>query len=51
MTLVEALLCTQLNKLTWKIDLIFQKESSKQGCNDTVFQHFVDELKHCNSDM
>ena len=26
-------------------------ESPKKGSNDTVFQHFVDELKHCNLDM
>ena len=26
-------------------------ESPKEDFNDTVFWHFVDELKHCNSDM
>ena len=24
---------------------------SRKGFNDTVFQHFVEELKHCNLDM
>ena len=26
-------------------------ESPKEGFDDTVFQHFLDELKHCNPDM
>ena len=24
---------------------------SKKSFNDTIFHHFVDELKHCNPDM
>ena len=39
------------NKLTWKTDFIFQTKSPKEGFNNSVFQHFVDELKHCNPDM
>ena len=26
-------------------------ESSKEGFKDTVFQHFLDEIKCCNPDM
>ena len=26
-------------------------ESPKEDFNDIIFQHFVDELKHCNSNM
>ena len=30
---------------------MFHLESSKESFIDTVFQHFVDELKHCKMDM
>ena len=40
------------NILTSEINPISSKvlESSK-GFNDTVFHHFLNELKHCNPDM
>ena len=49
-TLVRTMLRTQL-KQTWKIDLIFQRESSNKGFNDIIFQQFVDELEHCHPDI
>ena len=39
MKLVKTLLCTQLKQTNLEIE-------SKKGFNETVFQHFVDELKH-----
>ena len=45
MKLVKTLLPTQLKHTNLEIDLIFQTASSK-GFNDTVSQHFQDELKH-----
>ena len=35
----------QTNLENW---LHFSTESPKEGFNDTVFQHFIDELKHYN---
>ena len=32
-------------KLTWKMTP-YSAESPKEGFNDTVFQHFADELKY-----
>ena len=49
--LVKNLLHTQLKQTCLKIHIIFQTESSKKAFHDAIFQHFVDELKHCNSDM
>ena len=49
--LVKNLLHTQLKQTSLKIGIIFQTQSSKKAFHDTIFQHFVDELKHCNSDM
>ena len=49
-TLVRTMLRTQL-KQTWKIDLIFQRESTNKGFNEIIFQQFVDELKHWNPDI
>ena len=37
-----------MNLKNW---LYISTESPKQGFNGAVFQHFVDELKHCNHDM
>ena len=31
--------------------LLISTESPKEGFNNTVLQHFLDELKHCNLDM
>ena len=36
------------NKWTWKTGFTFQQNKVFNGA---VFQHFVDELKHCNHDM
>ena len=41
----------QLKQPNLENRLHISRESPKEGFNDTVFQHFVDELKHCNSDM
>ena len=46
MKLVKTLLPTQLKHTNLEIDLIFQTVSSKEGFNDTISQHFQDELKH-----
>ena len=46
MKLVKTLLPTQLKHTNLEIDLIFQTASSKEGFNDTISQHFLDELKH-----
>ena len=48
MKLVKTLLHTQLKQMNLKNWLYISK---KQGFNGAVFQHFVDELKHCNHDM
>ena len=45
MKLVKTLLHTQLKQMNLKNWLYI---STKQGFNGAVFQHFVDELKHCN---
>ena len=47
MKLVKTSLHTQLKQTNLKIDFI----SQQQPFNDTVLQHFMDELKHCNVDM
>ena len=41
----------QLKQPNLENRLHISTESPKEDFNDTVFQHFVDELKHCNSDM
>ena len=51
MKLVQTLLRTQLKQTNLENRLHVLTESPKKGFNDTVFQHFIDELKHCNSDM
>ena len=48
---MKTLLRTQLKQTNVENQIYISTESSKEGFNDTVFQHFVDELKHCNSDM
>ena len=51
MELVKTSLRTQLKQTSLQNRLYISTEIPKEGFNDTVFQHFVDELKHCNSDM
>ena len=51
MKLVKTLLHTQLKQMNLKNWLYISTESPKQGFNGAVFQHFVDELKHCNHDL
>ena len=48
--LVKSQLHTKLKQTNLDNRPYISTESPK-GFNDTVFQHFVDELKHCNSDM
>ena len=45
--------CCIFNKniLTSEINPISSKVLSSKGFNDTVFHHFLNELKHCNPDM
>ena len=42
---------TLLHKTNLENRLHISTESPKQGFNDTVLQHFVNEVKHCNLDM
>ena len=51
MKLVKTLLHTQVKQTNLENQLRISVESPKEGFNDTVFQHLVDELKHCTSDM
>ena len=51
MKLVQTSLRTQLKQTNLENRLHVSIESPKEGFNDTTFQHFTDELKHCNSDM
>ena len=51
MKLLKTLLGTQLKQINLKNQLYISTESPKEGFNDTVSQHFVNELKHCNKDM
>ena len=51
MKLVKTFLRTQLKQTYLENRLHFSTESPKKGFNDTTFQHFADELKHCNSNM
>ena len=51
MRLEKTSLLTHLKQTNLKNWLHISIESSKEGFNDTVFQHFVDELKHCNLDI
>ena len=48
---MKTLLRTQLKQTNVENQIYISTESPKEGFNDTVFQYFVDELKHCNSDM
>ena len=51
MKLVKNSLRTRLKQTNLENWFHISKESPKEGLNDTVFQYFADELKHCNSDM
>ena len=51
MKLLKTLLHTQLKQTNLENRLHISTISPKEGFNDNVFQLFVDELKHCNSDM
>ena len=42
---------TQLKQTNLENQLHISTKSPKEVCNDTDFQHFVVELKHCNLDM
>ena len=44
--LVKTQLCVQLKQTNLKSQLYVSTESQKEGFNETVFQNFVDELKH-----
>ena len=50
MKLMKISLLTQLKQTNLENWLQISTDSPKDF-NDPVFQHFVDELKHCNSDM
>ena len=50
MKLVKTLFCTQLSQANRENWLHISTESQK-GFKDAVFQHSVDELKHCNPDV
>ena len=45
------MLCTQLKQTNLESWLHISTESSKESFDDTVFQHFVNELKHFNPEM
>ena len=49
MILVKTSLCTQLKQTNLENRLHISTESPKEGFNDTVFQHYMDKLRHCNS--
>ena len=49
--LVKTMLLAQLKQTNLENQLFISTESPKEGFNDTVLQHFLDELKHCNLDM
>ena len=51
MKLVKALLHTQLKQANLENQLHISTESRKIYVNDTVFQHFVDDLKQCKLDI
>ena len=51
MKLVKTSLRTQLIQTNLENWYHIPTKSPKEGFNDAVFQHFVDELKYCNWDM
>ena len=46
--LVKTSIRTQLKQNNLEHRLHISKESPKEGFNDTLFRHSVDELKYCN---
>ena len=46
--LVKTSLRTQLKQINLESRFHILKESLKEGFNDTIFKHFMAELKHCN---
>ena len=51
MKLVKTSLHTQLKQTNMDNWLHISTEIPKEGFGDTVFQYFMDELRHCNLDM
>ena len=51
MKLVKTSLYIQLKQTNLENCFHILTKSSTEGFNDTVFQHFVDELEPCNSTM
>ena len=51
MKLVKTSLRTQLKQTNLENRLHILTEKLKEGFNETVFPHFMDELTHCNSVM
>ena len=51
MKLVKTRLPNQLKQTSLENVLYISTESPKEGFDDIVFEHFVDELKHRNPDM
>ena len=51
MKLVKTRLPNQLKQTSLENLLYISTESPKEGFDDLVFEHFVDELKHRNPDM
>ena len=43
--------CTELKRTNLKNVLHISTGSPKEGFDNTVFQYFMHELKHCNLDM
>ena len=51
MKMVKTLLRTQLKQTNLENRLHISTKIPKEGFNDTIFQHFVNKLKNCNSDI
>ena len=51
MKLVKTRLPNQLKQTSLENLLYISTESPKEGFDDVVFEHFMDELKHRNQDI
>ena len=51
MKLVKTRLRNQLKQASLENLLYISRESPKEGFDDIIFEHFVDELKHRNQDI
>ena len=51
MKLVKTLVRTELKRTNLENRLCTSTETPKERFDDTVFQHLLDELNHCNSDV